>query len=75
MPQKKKNNFKTFYAVSLAFQLGFIIIIPITAFLMIGILADRFFHTTPLLIITGIITGFIITVYEVHHILKIIVKH
>ena len=65
----QENNFKTFYALSIAWQLGFLIAIPITGFLILGLLGDKFFKTQPLFLIIGLLTGIIITVYEVYHLL------
>jgi len=64
---EKKDNFKTFYALSLAWQLGFLIAVPIGGFLFLGVLADKFFRTGPALLLLGIITGIAITVYEMYH--------
>ena len=75
MPKKRKNNFKVFYALSLAFQLGFLIAVPIVVFLLLGIWADNYFRTQPLLMIIGLLIGFVITIYEVHHLLKPLVKN
>ena len=65
----QENNFKTFYALSIAWQLGFLIAIPITGFLILGLLGDKFFKTQPLFLIIGLLTGIIITVYDVYHLL------
>ena len=65
----QENNFKTFYALSIAWQLGFLIAIPITGFLILGLLGDKFFKTQPLFLIIGLLTGIIITVYEVYQLL------
>jgi len=70
----QKDNFKTFYALSLAWQLGFLIAIPISSFLFLGILGDRFFKTQPLFLILGLLVGIIITVYEVYHSIILIIK-
>ncbi len=66
----KKNNFKTFYALSMAWQLGFLIAIPIGGFLFLGILGDRYFKTHPFLLILGLFTGITITIYELYHLLS-----
>jgi len=71
---RKKDNFKTFYALSLAWQLGFIIAVPIGGFLFFGLLADRFFGTEPVLLVVGIFVGVIVTVYEVYHLLIPLIK-
>jgi F0F1-type ATP synthase assembly protein I len=73
MPQK--NNFKMFYALSLAWQLGFLIAIPIGGFLLLGFGADKIFGTQPLLLIAGAIIGVVITIYEVYHLLLPLIKN
>jgi len=65
----RKNNFKVFYAFSVAWQLGFLIAIPIGGFLLLGILGDEFFGTHPLLLIGGLVIGILTTVYEVYHLI------
>ena len=71
----KKNGFKTFYAVSFAWQLGFLIAVPIGGFLLLGYWADGIFHTGPLLLFIGMIVGLSVTVYEVYHSLAPFVKN
>jgi F0F1-type ATP synthase assembly protein I len=69
-----KSDFKTFYALSVAWQLGFLIAIPIASFLFLGYLGDKFFKTSPLLLIIGLFVGIITTVYEVYHSLIPLIK-
>ncbi|MFH1657030.1 MAG: AtpZ/AtpI family protein [bacterium] len=72
MSQKSKS--KTFYALSLAWQLGFIIIIPIGGFLFLGVLGDKVLKTKPLFLIIGLLVGIIVTVYEVYHLIVPLIK-
>jgi len=65
MPQK--DNFKIFYALSLAWQLGFIIVVPIGGFLFLGILGDKFFKTQPFLSLLGLIVGIVAAIYEAYY--------
>lgn len=62
----KKNNFAIFYAISLAWQLGFVIIVPIGGFLFLGFLADKFLKTKPLFLIIFLLIGIIVTIYETY---------
>ena len=71
----KKDSFKTFYAISFAWQLGFFIAIPISGFLFLGFWGDRFFKTQPFLLIFGIFVGAIVAVYEVYHLLIPLIKN
>ncbi len=65
----QKSNFKIFYALSIAWQLGFFIIAPIGGFLFLGIVADNFFQASPLFVLSGLLVGIIVTVYEMYHLL------
>jgi F0F1-type ATP synthase assembly protein I len=66
---RNKNNFKTAYAISLAWQLGFLIAVPIIAFLALGFWADGRLGTEPLLLVFGLFVGMAVTAYEVYHLL------
>jgi len=70
-----KNSFKTFYAISFAWQLGFFIIIPVAVFLSLGFLADNFFKTKPLFLIVGIVVSFIAIIYGVYFLLRPLIKN
>jgi F0F1-type ATP synthase assembly protein I len=72
--KKQKNSFKIFYALSLAWQLGFIIAIPIGGFLFLGFLADNFLETQPLFLILGVIIGIAVTAYEMYHLFIPLIK-
>jgi F0F1-type ATP synthase assembly protein I len=71
----KKSNLKTFYALSIAWQLGFLIAIPIGGFLFLGVLGDKFFKTQPFLLLLGLLVGIVITIYEVYHLLIPLIKN
>jgi F0F1-type ATP synthase assembly protein I len=76
----KKNNFtqknsKTFHALFLAWQLGFLIAIPIVVCLLLGIAGDHYFHTKPLLLLLGLLLGLAITVYEIYRVVIPLVTH
>jgi len=71
----QKNNFKIFYVLSIAWQLGFLIAIPIGGFLFLGIWADKFFKTQPFLLLLGLFIGIVITIYEVYHLLIPLIKN
>ncbi|MDP3970099.1 MAG: AtpZ/AtpI family protein [bacterium] len=70
----KKSNFKTFYAISLAWQLGFFIVAPISGFLYLGLLVDNYLSTKPIFLLIGMLIGIIITIYEVYHLLIPLIK-
>jgi len=70
----QKNNFKTFYALSIAWQLGFLIALAIGGFLFLGSLVDNFLQTQPFFIILGALTGIIVSIYEVYHLFIPLIK-
>ncbi len=57
------------YAISFAMQLGFLIVIPIGAFVFLGHWGDTKLQTSPVLLIAGVIVGLFTTVYEVYHLI------
>ena len=71
---KKDDNFALYYAISIAAQLGFFIIAPLAGFFFLGRYIDSLYQSKPLFIMIGITIGFIITVYEVWHTLKPLIK-
>ncbi len=66
---KDSDTFKIWYALSFAFQLGFLIAVPITGFMLLGLWGDRNFQTSPLLLIVSMIAGVAITFYEIYRLL------
>ncbi len=73
--QKNKNDkFKVFYAISLAWQLGLIIIIPIGIFTFLGWWGDKIIHTSPYLFLIGIITGIVAAVYNIYRSLRPLIR-
>ncbi len=72
--KNKRNNFKIFYALSFAWQLGFLIVVSIGGFLFLGFWGDKFFSTQPLFLIFGLLVGIVVTIYEVHHLLAPLIK-
>lgn len=71
----RKDTIKTFYAISFAWQLGFLIVFAILGFLLLGRFIDSLVGTTPLFSIIGFFVGFSVTLYEVYHMLTPILKN
>jgi len=65
---------KFLYAVSLALQLGFLIALPLTGFLLIGIFLDRKLNSSPLFLILSLIFAFVFLFFEVFHFLLPLLK-
>lgn len=74
MSEQDKNEFKIWYALSFALQLGFLVVVPIGGFMFLGLWGDRYFHTGPFLLIAGVFVGVTITGYEIYHLLSILIK-
>lgn len=71
---QKNSGFKITYALSVAMQLGFLIIASIGGFVFLGMWLDSFFHSSPLLLIIGIGVGITITIYEAYHLLEPLIR-
>ena len=70
-----QNNFKKFYAISLAWQLGFFIVLPIVGFLFLGFWVDKAFGTTPFFMLVGLLIGIVGSVYETYHLLIPLIRN
>ena len=70
----KRGGFKFSYALSIATQLGFMIAASIGGFLALGVWLDRLTGAVPLFLLLGIFIGITITVVEVHHMIKPLLK-
>jgi len=68
--RKKSDQLNVFYALSLAWQMGFLIIAPILLFLFGGYMIDKWLKTAPLFIIISIFAALAVSVYEIHHLIK-----
>lgn len=73
----KPSSFKTFYAISLAWQLGFLIIFPILGFGVIGFLIDTHLNSSYLYSSAGLLVGAVLAAYETFKMLEpfIVNKH
>ena len=63
---EKAKNEGVFYALSLAFELGFTIAIPAVGFALGGRLLDNKLDTSPLFILLGICTAILLSSYLVY---------
>ena len=70
----KSDKFKVFYAISLAWQLGLMVIVPIGMFAFLGWWGDKMIHTSPYLFLLGIIIGITAAVYNIYHSLLPLIK-
>ena len=64
--EKQKNEGNTIVALSLVFEMGYTIAIPAVAFSFGGRFVDKYFHTSPLLLLLGIISALILSAYVIY---------
>ena len=67
---EKTDGMRFTYALSLAAQLGFLVVSSIGGFLLLGYWLDAKLSTAPWLLVLGIIVGIIVTVREAYHLIK-----
>ena len=65
---------KVWYALAFALQLGFLIVVPIGGFLLLGAWIDRHLHTSPLFLLGGAVGGVFLTAREVRDLLVILLQ-
>lgn len=70
----KRNGFKISYALSIAAQLGFLVVASLAGFIFVGIWIDSKFNSAPLFLIFGVIVGISVTIYEAYHMLTPLLK-
>jgi len=69
MATNNNSKFNLFSAVSLASQLGFMIVIPLVGFLLLGLYLDRKFNTLPFFLISFIILSIVLLPFEIRYLL------
>lgn len=65
---------KIWYAISLGFQLGFLVVISIGIFMFLGFYLDKHFHSSPLFLIAGIVVGIFAASYNIYNIVLPLIK-
>ena len=51
--------------MGLGFELGFMIVIPLVGFMLLGLWADNSLHTAPWFTLIGLIVGLVSSIFEV----------
>ena len=74
MEEEKNDKLKFLNALSFAWQLGLLILIPLGGFFLLGRWLDKMLKTSPFLMISGIIVGLAISILSVYHSLLPIIK-
>ncbi|MEK7211138.1 MAG: AtpZ/AtpI family protein [Patescibacteria group bacterium] len=72
--EAKQKNEPDWSALSLAWNLGYTIAIPIIALALGGRLLDRKFDTSPLFLLLGVLLSIVISTLEVYRKVKKIIK-
>lgn len=70
----KKTSFNILYAISFAWQLGFLVAFPILGFGFLGSLIDNLLKTKSLLTIFGFLIGIGVAIYETINMLAPLLK-
>ena len=65
----KKERFQILYALSFAWQLGFLIAAPLGILIFLGFWVDKIFHSGPFFVLVGIMGGIVVTIVEVYQML------
>jgi len=58
-------NKKFFYALSLGLELGFLIVLPLVGFLLLGLFLDRKLGTAPIFLISLVVLSLIAVFFEI----------
>ena len=67
MKEGRGGSFKLWYALSFALQLGFLVVVPLGGFILLGVWGDAILATSPLLLLVGAVVGVVVTAYEIYH--------
>lgn len=66
MDKDNKNNQSTWSALSLAWQLGYSIAIPLVVLALLGRLLDKKFGTSPWLLLAGVLVSLVVSTFAVY---------
>jgi len=72
--KENKETFRMWYALSMAMQLGFLIVAPIIILVFLGVWGDEVFRTSPLFLFLGVGVGIGISVREVYRLLLPLIR-
>ena len=69
-----ENKSKTLYVLSFAWQLGFLIVIPMVGFMALGLWVDGKLNTKPTFTLIGLLVGVVSTVLESAKMLRVFMR-
>ncbi|KKR47272.1 MAG: hypothetical protein UU22_C0002G0019 [Parcubacteria group bacterium GW2011_GWA2_40_8] len=61
-------------AFALGWEMGYTITVPLVLFALLGRFADKYFSTSPVFLLTGIILSIFVSVFLLYHKVKRIIK-
>ncbi|MFA5128649.1 MAG: AtpZ/AtpI family protein [Patescibacteria group bacterium] len=64
--QKTKEKSQVWYALSLAWQLGYSIAVPLVLLALLGRILDKRFDTSPWLLLAGVLLSLVISTFAVY---------
>jgi F0F1-type ATP synthase assembly protein I len=67
MENNQNKNF--LYALGLGTQMGLLVVLPMIAFLVLGVFLDKKFNTAPLFLISLVIFSIIVTIVDVRYLI------
>jgi F0F1-type ATP synthase assembly protein I len=71
--KNQRKQFRLFYSLSFAWQMGFLVAAPLVILLLIGYWLDKSLSTGPLFVLTGVFGGLVVSAYEIYHLLAPII--
>jgi ATP synthase protein I len=71
---EKNKAIDLYYVLSLAGQIGYTIAIPLLFFIAGGAFLDKKLHTSPMLVLSGLIIGIITSLFFLYKLLKPLLK-
>jgi len=74
MDEEKNDKEKQLNLVSLALDLGFSISLPIVGLALLGRFADRYFDTSPWLLLAGIVLSFFISIAVIYRKVRDVIR-
>lgn len=74
LKKEEGGGFKLWYALSLAFQLGFLVVAPLFGFMFLGWWLDKKFKTLPIFLFLGILIGVAVAFQETYHLISFLIK-
>lgn len=65
---------RTYMAVSVALQLGFMVVVPLGGFILLGYSLDKWLGSSPVILLVGVVTGFVVTAIAVYDLIKPLIE-